>query len=206
VYFRTATIMETLRRVYGDEAMAAAFGRYARKNRFQHPGPDAFLACIEEGMGASAAANLRAALFEKGWVDYAVLSIGTQSAREAAGVFDRDGKRETVRESEGGGAHQGWVVITRRGTLTFPVDVELTLEDGSTQRLHWSGDTDGVRLPYVGTSPLRAVEIDPEERILVDQTRTNNFASAPRASRAGAPRTSERLLYWAELALQQLVP
>jgi hypothetical protein len=206
VYFRTGAIMETLHRVYGDEAMAAALGRYTRKNRFQHPGPEALIASVEEVMGAPAAANLRTALFDKGWVDYAVLSVSSEPTHDAAGVFDHDGKRETIAEGQKSGAYQGSIVLTRRGTLSFPVDVELTLEDGSTQRLHWAGDADMIRLPYAGASPLKAAVVDPDERILVDKTRLNNFGTAPAAARAGVPRTSERLLYWAELVLQQVLP
>src|SRR5262249_20619945 len=138
VYFRTGAIMETLRRVYGEDAMNAAMGRYARKYRFQHPGPEALLASIEEAMGGQAAANLRAALFEKGWVDYAILAVSSEATHDAAGVFDRDGRRETIAEGHKSGVHQGSIVVARRGTLTFPVDVELTREDGSTQRIHWN--------------------------------------------------------------------
>jgi hypothetical protein len=206
VYFRTGATLETLRRVYGDDAMAAALGRYTRKYRFQHPGPEALLASVEESMGPPAAANLRTALFDKGWVDYAVLSVGSQPTHDPSGVFDRDGRRETIAEGQKSGAHQGSIVLVRRGTLSFPVDVELTLENGSTQRIRWNADTDIVRIPYSGASPLRAAVIDPDERVLVDQTRMNNFATAPTGSRAGAPRASERLLYWAEVALQQVLP
>jgi hypothetical protein len=44
------------------------------------------------------------------------------------------------------------------------------------------------------------VIVDPEEKILLDQSRTNNFATA--GPSAGAPRTTERLVYWAELLFQ----
>jgi hypothetical protein len=206
VYFRTGTIMATLRRVYGDEKMADALGRYARKNRFRHPGPEALLASIEEVMGAPAAANLHTALFDKGWVDYAVVAVNSHPTQDPAGVFDRNGKRETVAEGQKSGAHEGSIVLVRRGTLSFPVDVELTLEDGSTQRTRWNAEVDMVRIPYAGASPLRGVVVDPDERVLVDQTRMNNFGTAPSAPRAGTPRTSERLFYWAQLALQQVLP
>jgi len=206
VYFRTSSILETMRRVYGDDAVLRALGRYTRKYRFSHPGPDELLSIFAEVLGPKPAAALRTALFDKGWVDYAVSGIHSQRVHDAAGVFDREGKRETVREGQAGGAYEGWVLVTRRGTLSFPVDIEITLEDGSTQRLFWDGDGESTRLPYAGASALKSAVVDPDETVLVDQARTNNFATASTAPRAGAPRSSERLLYWAELLLQAVLP
>ena len=40
VYYRTATVLETLARVYGEDKTMLALGRYARQYRFQHPGPE----------------------------------------------------------------------------------------------------------------------------------------------------------------------
>ena len=96
VYGRTAAVMETLRRVYGDEPVLRALGRYARRFRFQHPGPEQLIAVFQEVLGTTVGATLWTALFEKGWVDYAVDGVWARRRRRgAAGVFDRDGgKRE----------------------------------------------------------------------------------------------------------------
>jgi Peptidase family M1 domain len=207
VYFRTSAVLETMRRVYGDELVLAALGRYARKNRFLHPVPDELLGVFSEVMGPVAAATLRTAYFEKGWVDYVVADVRSHPIHDAAGVFDRDGKRETVGEGKtGGGMHEGWALVQRRGTLAFPVDIELTLEDGSTQRVRWNGEGDSIRVPYTGSSALRSAVVDPDERVVIDQMRTNNFATVPSAARASTSRTTEKLVYWAELALQAVLP
>ena len=206
VYLRTGAVMETMRRAYGDEPVGRALGRYARKYRFQHPGPEDLLAAFAEVLGPAAAATLRAAYFDKGWVDYAIAGIRSHRVHDAAGVFDRDGKRETVREGQGGGAFEGWVLVERRGTLSFPVDVELLLADGSTQRLHWSGEGDSMRFPYSGPVALKAAVVDPDDVIVVDQSRTNNFATEAQSAPAGTARSTERLLYWAELVLQAVLP
>ena len=121
-------------------------------------------------------------------------------------MFDRDGKRETVREGKTGPQHEGWALVQRRGTLVFPVDIELTLEDGSTQRVRWNGEGDSIRVPYTGSSALRAAVVDPDERVVVDQMRTNNFATAPSFSRASTARSTEKLVYWMELVLQAVLP
>jgi hypothetical protein len=176
VYSRTAAILGTLARVYGDDAVLGALGEYARRYRFQHPGPDQFLGVFAETMGPSVAATLRAALFDKGWVDYAV---------------------DEIREHS--------VLVRRRGTLSFPVDVDLTFEDGSTRRERWDGVGESKVIAASSASALRAAVIDPDHRVTIDANLENNANAASDAGH-GAPRTLERALYWMQLAVQWVSP
>jgi hypothetical protein len=204
VYERTAAILETFRRVYGKRAVSRALGSYTRRFRFGHPGPEDFFASFEAELGARPAATLRAALFDKGWVDYEVQGIFSKKSEAPGGIFDRAGKRETLAPKpapEGG--YEGWVLVERRGTLTFPVDVELTLEDGTTQRIRWNGD-EASRIPYAGKTALSAAVIDPDHTVLLDDDPTNNHAAAE--PRPHSPRVMERVTYWAELLLSAFAP
>jgi hypothetical protein len=204
VYERTASILETFRRVYGDAAVSFALGRYARRFRFQHPGPEDLLASFEAELGARAAASLRAALFDKAWVDYTVTSAFSKKSEEPGGIFDKDGKREVAAAKPlPDGGYEGWVLVTRRGTLTFPVDVELELEDGSTQRVRWE-DGEALRVPYAGKVALRGAVVDPDHTVLLDDDPTNNHAAA--SGPASASRVMERVAYWAELWLSAFAP
>jgi hypothetical protein len=205
VYERTAAILETLRRVYGDGPVNKALGRYARRFRFQHPSPDDLMACFEAEVGERAAETLRAALFDEGWVDYAVTSISSKRSEAAAGIFDKDGKREILPAGKGlGSSYEGWVLVTRRGTLSFPVTVELIREDGTTERVRWNGQDTSTRIPYRGDVALRAAVVDPGHTVVLDDDPTNNHAAVETARRA--PRVAERLAYWSELLLQALAP
>jgi len=206
VYARTASVMETLRRVYGDEPVMRALGRYARRFRFQHPGPDEFLAVFEEVLGSRVAATLRTALFEKGWVDYVVDGVSAEEATRAGGMFDRDGQREKVEsgEREGGGWDNS-VLVRRRGTLSFPVDVDLLLADGSTRREHWDGEGESKRFSWHGSSAVRSATVDPQDQVVVDANLQNNRGGA-NGRGGGAPRTLERVTYWMQLALQAVSP
>jgi hypothetical protein len=209
VYSRTATILETLRRVYGDALMQRTMGAYARRFRFQHPVPSDLIATFQSEMGAEAAEILRDALFDKGWVDYRIEALSSHGVHPAAGIFDdKDGKRATTAADHGTPArYEGWVLVVRRGTLRIPVDVQLVTDDASTKTIvHVDCTTDSVRIPYSGTSPLRAAIIDPEQRVLLDENPENDFAAAPGQSGGGAPRTLERATYWAELLLGALAP
>ncbi|MFO0678534.1 MAG: M1 family metallopeptidase [Polyangiaceae bacterium] len=208
VYNRTAAILRTFSATYGEERMQKAMGRYARKFRFKHPNPDDFTSVLGEVLGEGAEENLRAALFSKGWVDYKVVSVVSERQKDPAGIFDKDGKRETVKlpPNEGDGAYKGWVLLERQGTLRFPVDVEFVLGDGTRERHPWDGKSDTLRMPYEGAVPLAAVVVDPDRTILLDADFTNNHKSASNVAGGGATRSFERLLYWGQLVIQWVSP
>jgi Peptidase family M1 domain len=204
VYARTASVLETLARVYGRDALDAALGRYTRRYRFEHPSPEAFIAAFGEVLGPSIASTLRTALFDRGWVDYAVDGAWSRRVESLAGVFDRDGGRETL-SAEPQDGWQGSVLVRRRGTLTFPVDVELAFADGSTRREHWDGAGDSTRIAWSGPSALSAALVDPDDRVVIDANLENNRAAVAGAERRPF-RVLERATYWAEIALQTVSP
>ena len=208
VYSRTATLLETMARAYGKASLDRALGVYTRRFRFKHPTPSDLIATIRDEMGPRAAENASTALFDKGWVDYAVTQMSSHPSHGAAGMFDRGGTRETISPDKTANPHRydGWVLVVRRGTLRFPVDVELVSEDGSRSRVHWDGETEAYRIPYSGSSALRAAVVDPDESILLDDHPDDNFATAPNQSLAGAPRVLERATYWAAVLLGGLTP
>jgi hypothetical protein len=205
VYGRTATILGTFVRVYGHEAVLRALGRYTRRYRFEHPTVAQFVAMMREGLGEPAAKNLETALFDKGWVDYVVANAASTPDETSAGVFDRDGRRETVPAgTPAGTSWQGWALVMRHGTLRFPVDLELWGADGSVQLARWDGEGDFTRIAYHGASQLSRVTVDPGAKVTLDDNLLNN--SLRLQGTKNPWRTIERTTYGALLALQYLMP
>jgi hypothetical protein len=207
VYARTASVFETVRRVWGDDATWRAFADYARRFRFRHPVPADLLGCYEREVGPDARAVLQSALFERGWADYEVSAVSSHEVHAAAGVFGDGAARKTVGPDTGRtGEHEGWALVVRRGTLVLPVEIELVADDGTRTRVTWDGHGDTTRIPYRGASPLAFAVVDPEHKVLLDQSFSNNFTASSAASRPSTRRTSERLLYWGEIAASLLGP
>jgi len=198
VYARTAAILHTLARVYGAERVKQAVGRYARRYRFEHPGPEHFIAAMAEVLGDGVAATLRVALFERGWVDYAVHEIASSPSEAPRGVFGVPSSPDAAPHANPA-PWQGHALVRRRGTLTFPVTVELTAEDGTIQRVRWDARESAARIPYSGQSRLVAAVIDPDHRILLDDNLGNN--AERRDKGRVAPRVLDRALFAAEAAL-----
>jgi hypothetical protein len=204
-YARTATILDTFAGAYGRDELGAAIGSYARRHRFGHPSAEDFILSIRESLGDAAARNLHEALFERGWVDYLVREAISRRDAVPAGIFERNGKRETVgRQTPNDGLFKGWALVIRQGTLHFPVNIDLFGADGSTTRVRWDGAGDFVRIPYEGKSELVRVLVDPGASIKLDE---NLFNNAWQNARRGVPaRALERATYWAEIALSAFLP
>ena len=104
---------------------------------------------------------------------HAASSIETASAafRRAA----RPGRRSKRR-----------LVVERRADGTFPVEVEIQFEDGSSRRERWDGRDRWKLFRVDGPSKARAATVDPGRILLLDLNPTNNsFTLHPENDRAG---------------------
>jgi hypothetical protein len=205
VYSRTATIMTTLARVYGEQPLRHALGRYARQFRFAHPTPSDFSSVLKDELGQDAATASARALFERGTVDYLVREISNAPESAAAGVFDGPNGRQQKKPEPAHSPRKytSRVVVYRHGSLELPVDIELVCEDGARVFQHWDGHGFTHNVDHSGPSRVVAVRVDPEQRILLDDDFSNNAISIDGSS---APRTLERSLYVAQTLLGGLGP
>lgn len=199
VYSRTATLFETLSRVYGRERFEHALSLYAERARFAHPTPADLERAIADVLGEEAAENLRRALHARGHVDYVVREVESARERSAAGIFDDGSERATrLAEPLEPQRYRGKVVVFRHGDLSFPVEVELVDVHGARTRHRWDGKGPFGVIDYRGSAPLAHAHVDPEHRVLLDDDLLNNAASAVPSS---SDRSFERLLYFAQLFL-----
>lgn len=186
VYSRTATVLATLARVYGSERFNHALGVYTRKFRFQHPTTADFMSVMQSELDSRAVAALTLALSERATVDYLVREISNAPISAAAGVFDGPGGRERRKPEAARDTteYTSRVVVYRHGTLQLPVEIELGFEDGTKQLRHWDGSGFTFNVDNVGSSRLVSVNVDPEQRILLDDDRSNNWLSTAASSAA----------------------
>jgi hypothetical protein len=203
VYARTATILATLAGVWGEDAVLAAIGRYARGYRFGHPTPRHLVAAIRERVGEEAASVLSRALFEGGWVDFVAKEVASVPVVDASGVFDGPNGRRTTPEPSPTQRWRSRVLVYRHGTLELPVDVDLVFEDGARTRRRWEGRGRWTTLEHVGERRVVAASVDPDLRIPLDQNLLDNaIAEKPGETR----RLLERLTYAGEVAIGALGP
>ncbi len=198
VYSRTATLLETLRRTYGDTRFFVMLGTYTRRFRFRHPTKADLLEAVGTGLGEAARAFLDTGLSASGTLDALVLEASSARRREPAGLFGPPGARQE-RKAESGKDFISTVVVSRRGALVLPIEVEFRFADGSRRRRTWeSGEAHTAHLVEESPSELEAVVLDPERKLLVDDNWENN---ALVLARRGVPKARHPLLVGSLAAL-----
>jgi hypothetical protein len=161
IYARTATLLETLGNVYGSSGLDAALRAYAMRQRFGHPVPEDLVDAVSRHLGDGAKTALTTALYQGGWVDFAVRFL-EPPRRSAAGFRTR-------------------VHLGREGTLDLPVVIEAELEDGRTLRRQLEHVASDEWLDWDTARPIRSVTIDPDGAITIDADLANHtFRRPPR--------------------------
>ncbi len=204
VYHRTATVLLTFARVYGQEQVERALGLYARRFRFGHPKPDDLVAAFRDVLGESAAANLRIALFDRGWVDYSVKTVRPTAWGPRQGVFGKPNSKIEPAAPANEPPSPTEIVVQRRGSLALPVIVEVDYEGGASERIPWTSKEMVGRLRVGGERRVIAVLIDPDATVLLDPDLGNN-AWGPKP-RWISPRVFERASLAAGAAMGALSP
>ena len=205
VYARTATLLETIGRVWSADALDAAMLAYAKNHRFKHPTPDDLITAIRTGVGKDAAAFLKTSLHDRGWVDLSVASFHNVKNESPEGIFgDPQNPTKAPKPDDPEAERRAVIKVRRKGTLVVPVDIEIRTEDGGVETIRWNGATPHYTYIWTGNSKVSAVIVDPEVKVLIDQDLSNN---ARRVSPSSfAPRVASHVGYLAQLLMSLTAP
>jgi len=199
-YSRTALLLASAERTFGEKTWAKVMKTYATRWAFKHPTFADFLAVVREVAGEAAARAIAGIWSTAGAVDYAVTSASTHRARPLTGYTGEGDARTLVIPKGDAGGWESLAVVQRLGEASWPVEVELRFADGTRVRRPWIGEERWIR--YRATGPkLLSVEIDPDRKCLLDSNPLNNGRltdEAPAASR----RWETRLRFWAQNVLE----
>jgi aminopeptidase N len=152
VYGKTALGLWMLEGVVGTERLRAAMADYLALYRFKHPTGADFRDVLERALG------------EQSWFfdDYL----------NGDGVVDY--KAEAIETTAGGSI----VRVSRQGTVPAPVDIRITLADGTQQLKTWYGQANTVTFGFSPTQAVTKVEVDPEHKLKPEVYLINNSISA----------------------------
>ncbi|MGA7991600.1 MAG: M1 family metallopeptidase [Thermoanaerobaculia bacterium] len=200
-YLRTALLLGSCERTFGEAVWAKVMKTYATRFAFRHPTTADFLGVVRAVAGEGAAASVAGILATAGSVDYAVTFVDTREIAGPAGFTGEGSERRfAAGKKEGSGTFESTVVVQRFGEAVWPVDVLFTFKDGSTLTRPWSGAERWVRWTLRGPRLLSA-EVDPARKCLLDGNTLNNGRRTepdPRASRAW----TARFMFWAQNLLE----
>jgi hypothetical protein len=98
----------------------------------------------------------------------------TRRAFDASVRYDYGAVALTSRPSPADDWFEIDATVTRRGSGSFPVDVEVVFADGSRLRERWQGEESSTTWKYRSRSPASALVVDPDLVLLLDADRSNN--------------------------------
>lgn len=176
-YDRTAQLLETFRRVHGDE-FDGVFREYVRRFRGQHPTPDDFLAVVGTTLGQAAQTTLHAGLTNRGHVNYRIAEL--QSRQKPTGGYENR------------------VVAIREGALSFPVTIEVRDVLGGVRRETWDGSQEVNTFEFESVAAVDSVCVDPDGHVAIEDTRLDNCR---RNQTPTFPRYWGLLLGWLQMML-----
>ncbi|MFL5800736.1 MAG: hypothetical protein ACJ8CR_03245, partial [Roseiflexaceae bacterium] len=148
VYYKTAMGLWTLEGVVGTARFRQALAEYLAQYRFKHPTGADFRTAIERSLG------------DQSWFfdDY----------------LDGSGLIEYVAAPIETSASGSTVQVRRVGAVRAPVEIRVTLADGSRRIETWDGQTTGTSFTFPADQPVKQVEIDPEWKLKAELERANN--------------------------------
>ncbi|MBI1225609.1 MAG: M1 family peptidase [Bacteroidetes bacterium] len=185
IYSKTATMLRTMQAIFGDEAMDELIRTYFDRWQFKHPRGTDFFAVANEWVAkhpnTSFGNNLdwlfKGVLQGTDVCDYAVSEISNIENFTSHGLYD-DGKGGfEFKTGQPSGDFTTSTTLHRLGELIFPVDVEITFEDGTVKTEPWDGQDRTKIFSYQSKSKIESVHIDPAQKIYLDIDLNNNSLS-----------------------------
>jgi hypothetical protein len=164
-YGKTAAVLLTLEGIIGEDTMRQAMHTYFMRYRFTHPVPEDFLKTIEEVSGKDLRWYFNQAVYGTQVLDFEVFKVSSVPV---------DWYKEDLKEKKGETAYLSNVWIHRKEDFVMPVDIEIKFDNGEHVREHWDTQDRWVRYQYQKKAKVESVEIDPDNKILLDRNNFNN--------------------------------
>jgi hypothetical protein len=165
VYIRGKLVLLAIEQIVGEKEMRRVLRHYADRWKFRHPSTDDFRKSLEEVTVRDWGTFFRDFVDGDRMVDYAVEHIHPVLGAASGG--------------KGSSSYAYQVVLRSLGGYGGAVNVHFAYEDGTIKQERWDARTDRavLKLPPQA-SPLLYVEVDPEQEIVLEHRRINNFRYA----------------------------
>jgi len=182
-YPRTAVALRSLIGVIGRDAFLKGMRAYSVRWRYRHPTPQEFFDTFCQSAGVDVRWYFDDVFRSRKTVDWSVevkqrrrpaLKGWTQTTPSAEFV-------EAAKDAATPEKDQPWeseVLVTRRGDLRLPLNIELRFEGGAQERVTWSREDQEssawLRIRREGPNKIIGAIVDPERLYYLDGDMSNN--------------------------------
>ncbi len=159
-YPKPATVLATLENYLGADTMSELMRTYYSRWRFRHPTTRDFIQVAEDVSGQDLSWFFDQYVYGTVAVDYAVNRIRRNRISGSA--------------DDGDAVYENSIRVQRKQQGIFPQTLLVRFEDGTEERLTWSGEEEWKDFTFERSA--RAVEafLDPENKVKLDINRLNN--------------------------------
>ncbi len=179
-YNKAALWLQTLEGMIGQESLDLIMKRYFERWKFKHPCRNDFLDVVEEVVSEYHADQFPdgmswyfdQVLFGTGLCDYAIGSISNTENKGERGFFSSRNECE-INESSNG-KFSSKIIVLRNGDIHVPIDIVVTMEDGSKKMYNWSGEERSYAIEISSDHRVMSAEVDPEKKVYLDYNFINN--------------------------------
>lgn len=158
VYIRAKLVLTGIEKQIGQKQMQRVLKTYFERWKFKHPSTSDFQAVLESVTKTSWSEYFDQFVYGGSMTDYAVEHIQTRT-------INQDGK--TVYENA--------VLIKKYGGHYMDVPIRFHFADGSDVDKSWDGRDPQVLYTITSESPIEWVAIDPQQTMVLETRRINNF-------------------------------
>ena len=183
-YQKSAVAMKTVEGLIGPETMARGLRLYVERFAFSHPTGRDLEAVLGEVSGQDLGWFFNQAIRGDQTPDWAVTSVRHREPEAVDGFAWRDGEWREISPEDEISSGDRWLVeveVARLGEFIGPVDVELTWEDGSSERRRWNSESRWVKWRLGSSQRLVQVVVDPQGVWALESRRADNYWREERA-------------------------
>jgi hypothetical protein len=171
--------------VWGRDKIDRLLKHYYQQWSFKHPTTSDFIE-VAKSVDLAMGNFIEQAVTTTDTIDLQVYQL-TSTKKRLNGGFDltSDELPPPFNEPKESELFFNRVVLAREGQLKLPkVNVRLAYDDGTVEMREWviPYDTQWTRWEWQSKAKLKAVFIDPEQRVLLDKKLTNNLKQTPSTS------------------------
>jgi Peptidase family M1 domain len=197
-YSKTALWLLTLERYLGWDVLQPIMSTFFQRWTLRHPAPQDFFDVANEVSGTDLTWFFDAVYRGSDAFDYAVASVFSEPVKKEGWVESEGSNQKLVYSAgkEESKIYRTEVVVRRYGGAVFPVEVVLVFEDGSEVHKQWDGASRWQLYVEERPSKLRYAVVDPERKLALDLSYTNNSMLLEPAATFPARKWASKWMIW----------